>query len=349
MAENIFAQVAERQRSLTQWLSEPAPSEMDGSTFDFSRAVSLVRHAVRIDGNQCQYDDPAAKLIETDTKKMSARFLVSSISKDRMGDVVIPQGCRGTLPHYQKNPRVFFGHKSYGFSIGSARTPDGMLALDIADDLGIYSTCYFHGQTRESEEAFRLVDNKELEAASIGFMPILGEVVKRKDEEEERPRNEVKWEPWISFIFKQWELYEWSIVAVPANADCIAMRLSRGIGGKRLSPGIERYLSQFAAPAREWANGFVAGKSLQEEKPALDALAILDELKQLRNEVGQLKTQPQPVNLLAPFSAPVPEPTHSDDSAVMNALKEILDGVQILKANQEKNEVALRRLTGRVE
>ena len=171
MAENIFAQVAERQRSLSQWLSEPTPSEMEGNTFDFSRAVSLVRHAVRIDGNQCQYDDPAAKLIETDTKKMSARFLVSSISKDRMGDVVIPQGCRGTLPHYQKNPRVFFGHKSYGFSIGSARTPDGMLALDIADDLGIYSTCYFHGQTRESEEAFHLVDNKELEAASIGFMP----------------------------------------------------------------------------------------------------------------------------------------------------------------------------------
>lgn len=352
---NLFEQVNTRQAELRNWLNAPL-SEGSGDTFDFS-GVSL-RNLAHVDEDHIKMQDPDSALVETDSKKMSARFLISSIKKDSHGDTVIPQGCKNHLKRYEKNPVVFFGHKSYGLPIGSARAPEtNTLVLDVADDVGVYSSVYFHGKTKESEEVFRLVEAKELRAASIGFMPILGKLNKKPDADENAPKNQVKFEPYYTFVFEEWELYEWSIVAVPANSDCIAMRLSKGFGGKKLSDGVENYLKQYAAPLKIWANGFVP-----EEKPASSKEAGI-------NEIPVPITQPEPqwmldfrkmhselmVQLAKWLSVPkevvqpAPAPVVETPPAQTDTLKELLADLNKLNEKVVRNEKSLRRITGKVD
>ncbi len=211
-------------------------------------------------------DEASAPAPEVDTQKMTASFIISTTSKDRMGDIVLPQGCLRFLPKtYSKNPRVFFSHKSREMPIGSARHPDGTLALEVQPDSYIKSTCYFHCETPESSLVFRMVARKELQASSIGFLPVKAAILTSSKEPERPETNEhgedliyfedgSSWFP--SLRFHEWDLTEWSIVPIPANSDCIAQHLSRGkIEDEPLTDLFRKSLEPWASPRKIWSPG----------------------------------------------------------------------------------------------
>lgn len=189
-----------------------------------------------------------------DTACMTARFVITTSSRDRHGDIVIPRGCVNHLKNYSRNPRVFFGHKTEELPIASARDSEGNLTLEIFDDK-IYSTAYFHGETRESEIVFRLIARKELQASSIGFLPIRASII-MDDEGEDMVDIETGEEildfrgnnshsvPALRFL--EWDMIEWSVVPIPANQEALAAHLSRGhVEGEKLSPAIRKALSHY--------------------------------------------------------------------------------------------------------
>jgi len=189
-----------------------------------------------------------------DTSRMTARFVITTSARDRHGDIVIPRGCVNHLKNYSRNPRVFFGHKTEELPIASSRDPEGNLTLEILDDK-IYSTAYFHGETRESEIVFRLIARKELQASSIGFLPIRASII-MDDEGEDMVDLETGEEildfrgnnshsvPALRFL--EWDMIEWSVVPIPANQEALAAHLSRGhVEGEKLSPAIRKALSHY--------------------------------------------------------------------------------------------------------
>lgn len=192
---------------------------------------------------------------DLDEEGFKATFTITTPTVDRYGDVVMPKGCIASLSSYRRNPRVFFNHKTNEIPIGSCRTPLGELALQFMDDR-VLGTVRFHEETPESRIIARLVFRRELEAASIGFLPIKAapfepaKTVDRPDEDADGdPLIYVREDPVFKPLkFHSWELHEWSIVGVPANADCLASHLSRGtVEGDQISPVLRKALEPFAA------------------------------------------------------------------------------------------------------
>lgn len=244
---------------------------------------SCLRNCVRTlgGGPLLLLDEDSGPEPEVDTQKMSASCVISTLSKDRMGDVVIPQGCLRLLSkNYGKNPRVFFSHRQTDFPVGSARHPDGTLAIQVLEDC-IRSTCYFHGETGDSNLCFIMVKRKELQAASIGFLPVKAAVMARgKAQEGDEDTNEFG-EDLIDFSrgsnlfpslrFHEWDLTEWSWVPIPANSECISMHLSRGeIEGEKLTETFRKSLEPWAAPRKVWSPGALLSPETTEIPPVLE-------------------------------------------------------------------------------
>jgi len=200
----------------------------------------------------------------TSDAELSASFTISSLSKDRHGDVVIPKGCLPTLGTYEKNPIVFFNHDSWRFPLGVARSPSGKLVVEVLEDR-ILSTCFFHEETEEARTTYRLVKKGILRGASIGFRPRKGERIKPREEDESAPRNEVDFENyWYSLIFHEWELVEWSIVGVPANPDAVSLVLSEGkLDGEPIAEPIKRLLEPYRLARRWWDVGGAVRKAVK--------------------------------------------------------------------------------------
>lgn len=215
--------------------------------------------ALALDG-KAAFADPLAGLVmkdgkaDFDPKSASARFLITSARRDRHGDVVLPEGCKDSLAEYAANPVVFFGHNSNGLPVGSCRDAAGAAALEFTA-AGVVGTVKFHLKTRESEEVAALVEAGELRGASIGFLPVEAQVHEGKLERLDDDSKVIKFEPFLSFTFLKWKLMEWSVVAVPANAETLRCRLDKGVGGKPLSDGLRAYLAQYAEAAKAWSNG----------------------------------------------------------------------------------------------
>ncbi len=131
-------------------------------------------------------------------------FTISSGAEDREGDVLEPTGIVTTA--YMRNPVVLWAHDYYsppiGKTVGAIRaTMDGKLRADVT-----FAPSAF------AQEVKTLVDAGFIKAASVGFSPLLpGE-----------PRYNA--EGWQSGLrYTSWELLEWSICAVPANPDALAL------------------------------------------------------------------------------------------------------------------------------
>lgn len=210
--------------------------------------------------------DPPPSSVVVDEARMSVTLPVSTCGKDRMGDIVEPRGCLPHLKNYERNPRVFFSHRSTDHPIGSARNPDtGELALWVSDDC-ITSTCYFHGETPESEVIFRLVKRKELQAASIGFLPVVASILKRKkggggNEDNDHGEKVINFgDMFPALRFSEWDLTEWSIVPIPANPEAcesLTVLLEKGdVEGERIPASIKKALEPFKLKVRMWSPGF---------------------------------------------------------------------------------------------
>lgn len=135
-------------------------------------------------------------------------IMISTEEKDRQQDIVRATGAR--IQNYLRNPIVLFGHSYDEFPVAKS------LSLEIMPGKGIKSTFQFPawGTYEKADIARKLYAAKFLNAASIGFQPITS-----------IPLNEDRF--WGPQDYVEWELYEWSLVTVPANQSALRLSLGR--------------------------------------------------------------------------------------------------------------------------
>lgn len=139
----------------------------------------------------------------------SARFVMTDESIDSYGDEVKAKGC--VLDRFLANPIALRNH-SHGAIIGTWSDVK-IMPTSVEGDM----TLALAGTSALVDETFSLMSQGILRACSIGFMPIRLEM---KYDDQARPL----WE----FIIHEWELYECSVVSVPANPNALAKSMRDG-------------------------------------------------------------------------------------------------------------------------
>lgn len=239
--------------------------------------AELRRYAFPLAKERLAIASAASEQAAVDETAMSAKFVISTINADRVGDVVVPQGCY--LENYRRSPVVFFGHQEWPLPIGKAEDPSGRLTVTIEPGVRIVSEVFFSQRSLEAAQIFALVCEGILRSTSIGFAPLV-EPVRLDDEGHE-------FSLFPGFRFDKWELLEWSIVGVPCNPFCQQIReqLSRDrLAGQQIQPNLRKALEPLAAVPTPWANGWSSEMSTKKRYDAVKRLA-----ERRRKKIAALK------------------------------------------------------------
>lgn len=182
-----------------------------------------------------------------DQTNMSFPAVISTAVQDRVGDVLVPEGC--LLEDYALNPVVLYGHQeveAVPFPIGKCRDANGVLSVHISPGRDVIARCFIARKGRWAEAAadvFHLVVEGVLNGVSVGFDPVAGEIEKLSSG---------------GHLFKRWRLLEFSLVIIPCNQFAVVIRsyLERGrITGKRIHPMLVKSLAPYADKRKAQANG----------------------------------------------------------------------------------------------
>lgn len=222
---------------------------------------SIWNVAYKLDGSgdKLNLADGAATYVGAEEKQASATFVISTNVQDRDGDVVVPRGCR--LDHFKLNPVVFFNHQQNPMPIGRAMDPAGRLAVSV-EESRIVSTVYFDQGCADAMYLYGKVVRGFLRATSIGFLPLEAERLDQKGGG-----------TFAGWLFKLWELLEWSLVGVPSNP--LATLLS-DLKSAKISDSLRKSLEPLAPPLTPWANGseeFLPA----EEATAADGIELIED------------------------------------------------------------------------
>jgi hypothetical protein len=169
-------------------------------------------------------------------------FTVSVLEGDRDGDLVIPMGAQ--LGNYQRNPVVFFGHQSLALPIGTSRAPDGSLAFFKSQDR---LRAYWYPDYDDPDADFIAgkVRRGILSAASLAFVPVDAE--RRQPERKAMHGGSDSGMP-LGWLFKLYDVTEWSVVGVGSNPGAIRDALDSE--KMWISPRLQKGLGLYAAQAR---------------------------------------------------------------------------------------------------
>lgn len=145
-----------------------------------------------------------AYLKELDLDKRQAKWVISTSSLDRDSDRLDPQGC--ITENYVKNPVVLVDHKW---------TTDSIVATNINIEIGkdeIIAISQFppDGELKLSDDIFKKISNKLINAVSVGFRPL---------EYEKNAEG--------GYNIISWELLEYSFVAIPANPEALRKEMEK--------------------------------------------------------------------------------------------------------------------------
>jgi len=148
-----------------------------------------------------QFREPAS----FNRDERTARFVMSSESIDRMGDVVVQAGL--DVSGFEKNPQALLFHNSRAFPIGLWENISKVNGRPKRTE----GTLRFmpEGEDDDADRTARHVAFGTLRAVSIGFIPKDVEV--RRDDDEH----------FAGFRITESEMIECSVVPVPANPDAI--------------------------------------------------------------------------------------------------------------------------------
>lgn len=162
---------------------------------------------------------------EIDVDDRTVTHLITTNDRDRYGDIIEPKGAE--LEMFIKNNVVLSGH-SYG-------------ELPIATNVwlkivknGILAKTRFHNKTQMAIDTFELVKEGVLKAWSIGFIPKVWETF-----EEEGIRG---------YLYKIWELLEYSLVSVPANPYALNLAYDKGM---LIDPLWEKIIERCGVPENQ--------------------------------------------------------------------------------------------------
>ncbi len=142
---------------------------------------------------------------------------ISSISVDRDGDVLIPQGCDAT--DFLKSPTVFFNH-DYNLPIGKCTTIK-------RSQTQLQATTVFakrpenHAGDWLPDTLLSLFQQGVIHGFSVGFAPIEGRKPTAKDKQ--------LFGDHVSHVHSKWKLLEYSVAPLPANQDALALAVSKGL------------------------------------------------------------------------------------------------------------------------
>lgn len=181
----------------------------------------------------------AADRGDVDDGAKAVGFTVSTAQEDRDGDVLHPRGV--ILDNYARNPVVFFGHQEWEIPIGVSRDPAGNLAVRPEAER-IWAKCYFDVADPDADFIYGKVRRGVLSAASVSFVPV---EAYRRDRSKALPRDQQGQAGWE---FVRYDLTEWSVVGVPANAGAIRDALDRE--ESFISPRLAKGLGAYAARPR---------------------------------------------------------------------------------------------------
>ena len=249
----------------------------------------------------------AAALEVVDLRKDGGAIRITTPSADRDRDRVMPLG--GRVDRYMRNPIVQWGHQTYEPWQTVGRT----LTLEVTE-AGMVAAFELREPATDSDPQHivrQLWAEGLISAASIGFQPL------------QAAPNDMG-----GLDFMSWELLEWSLVPIPANAD--ALRLAYDVhpaaakgftawlvkAGRVLSKANERRLRTAHASIGEVLDqlGDDAGEDEEEEMGAGKAFALPD----------WLATPEALAKALAPHipgTPPAPAPAPIDLSAIRDALR----------------------------
>jgi len=161
----------------------------------------------------------------------SERTIVHTISSsiiDRYGEIVDPKGM--VQENYSKNPIVLFGHNN-----GVAWLTGAPPLIPIAgkslwrklDGEKILSKTKFGESTDFMEDVWNLAKDGFLPATSIGFIPMAFEAKKLGDITDLNPSNRGEYDKATDvYIWRKWELLEYSLVPIPANPEALQNALA---------------------------------------------------------------------------------------------------------------------------
>ena len=157
-----------------------------------------------------------------DEKSRQIVFTASTPSVDRYGDSIDPDGFE--LANFKRNPVFLFQHRSTDPPVGKVNRiwiePKKALVAQV--EFATKSVYPF------AETVWQLYRNKFLQAVSVGFLPLESEPLmdggRRSGEH-----------------YLRQELLEISSVAVPANADCLARAVHKGILNDGQARAFEKY------------------------------------------------------------------------------------------------------------
>lgn len=136
------------------------------------------------------------------------KIRITTASHDRDSDRVITAG--GYLDNYSKNPVVQYGHNYYDPWATIGQT------LSLAVGEGWMDADFVLREPVTPEDPMHIIRalwaNGMLKTASIGFRPL------------KAVQNALG-----GFDYTEWELLEWSLVAIPANPEALALSIQRGV------------------------------------------------------------------------------------------------------------------------
>jgi len=172
--------------------------------------------------------------LEIDEEERTVVKYVSTISVDRDGDIILPDG--GQIKDFAKNPVILYAHKHGAdmFGGGNDTLPIGKDVWIKADKFGIKAKQKYANHQLANDIFQMHVDGFAL-ASSIGFIPL--EYVRNDGSREwKETAKYVKDKYGMSakdiksakIIFTKWYLLEHSDVPVPSNPDALAQAYSSG-------------------------------------------------------------------------------------------------------------------------
>lgn len=167
---------------------------------------ALIECEYKMDGETKQ-SFGLCKATDINEEERSVVAVISTDSVDRDGEVLVPKGMDSD--DFRKNPVVLWSH--------NANLPPVGKALWLKQGRKRITAKVKFATTERAEEIWQLFKGGFLNAFSVGFKP----------KEGRRPTPEdIKANPNLAdahFIFTKWHLLEFSPVAVPANAEALAV------------------------------------------------------------------------------------------------------------------------------
>lgn len=186
---------------------------------------------------------------------MSAEFIIvtrgQATNRNNTMVHITPQGDFGGMltENYINNPVVLWNH-GYDFSlpIGISESPNGKSTVKKFKKR-MEATVHFSQVLPEAEMIFALVAEGILRTASIGFLPLIAKQIKLEAAGRKLTESEETWSGTRGYDFLESELFEWSVVDVPADPGALRKRLELGqCNGVKLRGPVGRRLKAVAEP-----------------------------------------------------------------------------------------------------